>query len=39
MANLMFNLWLKDTKVDIEDQKLMQREAIQLIKDFTAELT
>ena len=37
MANLIFQSWLKDIKVHVEDWHLMEREAIQLIKDFTAE--
>ena len=36
-ANLIFQLWLKDINVHIEDQNLTEREAIQLVKDFTAE--
>ena len=36
-ANLIFQSWLKDIRVHVEDQNLSQREAIQLIKDFTAE--
>ena len=37
MANLIFQSWLKDTRVHIEGWNLMEREAIQLVKDFTAE--
>ena len=37
MANLIFQSWLKDIKVHIEDQNLTERGAIQLVKDFTAE--
>ena len=36
-ANLIFQSWLKDIRVHIEDQNLTEREAMQLIVDFTAE--
>ena len=36
-ANLIFQLWLKDIRVHVADQNLTEREAMQLIKDFTAE--
>ena len=36
-ANLIFQLWLKDIKVHVKDWNLTAREAIQLVKDFTAE--
>ena len=36
-ANLIFKSWLKDINVHVEDQNLTEREAIQLVKDFTAE--
>ena len=36
-ANLIFQLWLKDINIHIEDWNLTEREAIQLVKDFTAE--
>ena len=36
-ANLIFQSWLKDIQVHVEDQNLTQREVMQLIKDFTAE--
>ena len=36
-ANLIFQSWLKDIRVHVEDQNLTQREVMQLIKDFTAE--
>ena len=36
-ANLIFQSWLKDIRVHVEDWSMMQREAMQLIKDFTAE--
>ena len=36
-ANLIFQLWLKDINIHVEDQNLTEREAIQLVKDFTAE--
>ena len=36
-ANLIFQSWLKDIWVHVEDHYLSEREAMQLIKDFTAE--
>ena len=36
-ANLIFQSWLKDIRVHVEDRNLSEREAMQLIKDFTAE--
>ena len=36
-VNLIFQSWLKDVRVHVEDRNLTQREAMQLIKDFTAE--
>ena len=36
-ANLMFQSWLKDINIHVEDWNLTEREAIQLVKDFTAE--
>ena len=36
-GNLIFQLWLKDINIHIEDRNLTEREAIQLVKDFTAE--
>ena len=36
-ANLIFQSWLKDIRVHVEDQNMSQREAMQLVKDFTAE--
>ena len=36
-ANLIFQLWLKDINAHIEDWNLTEREAIQLVKDFTAD--
>ena len=36
-ANLIFQSWLKDIRVHVEDQNMTQREAMQLIKDFTDE--
>ena len=36
-ANLIFQSWLKDIKVHVKDWNLTEREAIQLVKDFTAE--
>ena len=36
-ANLIFQLWLKDINVHIQDWNLTERGAIQLVKDFTAE--
>ena len=38
-ANLIFQSWLKDIRVHVEDQNLSEREAMQLIKDFTADHT
>ena len=37
MANLIFQSWLNNIKVHVEDWNLTEREAIQLVKDFTAE--
>ena len=37
MANLIFQSWLKDIRVHVEDRNLSEREAMQLVKDFTAE--
>ena len=36
-ANLIFQPWLKDINIQVEDQNVTEREAIQLVKDFTAE--
>ena len=36
-ARLIFQSWLKDIHIHVEDRQLMQREAIQLVKNFTAE--
>ena len=36
-ANLIFQSWLKDINAHIEDRNLTEREAIQLVKDFTAD--
>ena len=36
-TNLIFQSWLKDITVHFEDRNMTQREAMQLIKDFTAE--
>ena len=36
-ANLIFQLWLKDINVHMQDCNLTEREAIKLVKDFTAE--
>ena len=36
-ATLIFQSWLKDINIHIEDWNLTEREAIQLVKDFTAE--
>ena len=36
MANLIFQSWLKDVRVHVEDRNLIEREAMQLVKDFTA---
>ena len=37
-VNLIFQSWLKDIKVHVEDWNWTEREAIQLIKDFTAKI-
>ena len=37
LANLIFQSWLKDIRVHVEDRNLTEREAIQLVTDFTAE--
>ena len=37
MANLIFQSWLKDIRVHVKDRNLSEREAMQLVKDFTAE--
>ena len=34
---MIFQSWLKDINIHVEDQNLTEREAIQLVKDFTAE--
>ena len=36
-ANLIFQSWLKDIRVHVEDRNLTERGAMQLVKDFTAE--
>ena len=36
-ANLIFQSWLKDINIHVKDQNLTEREAIQLVKDFTVE--
>ena len=36
-ANLIFQSWLKDIRVHVEDRNLTEREVMQLVKDFTAE--
>ena len=36
-ANLIFQSWLKDIRVHVEDCNLSERVAMLLIKDFTAE--
>ena len=36
-AGLVFQSWLKDIHVHVEDRKLTQIEAIHLVKDFTTE--
>ena len=36
-ANLIFQSWLKDINAHVEDRNLTEREAIQLVKDFSAE--
>ena len=37
MANLIFQSWLKDIRVHVKDWNMAQREAMQLIEDYTAE--
>ena len=37
LAGLVFQSWLKDIHVHVEDRRLTQREGIQLVKDFTTE--
>ena len=34
---LVFNSWLKDVEMCIKEQKIMNLEAVQLIKDYTTE--
>ena len=36
-TRLVFQSWLKDICVHVEDRRLTQREAMQLVKDFTTE--
>ena len=36
-AGLVFQSCLKDIHVHVQDQRLTQREALQLVKDFTVE--
>ena len=36
-VNPIFQSWLKDIRVHVEDRNLTEREAMQLVKDFTAE--
>ena len=36
-AGLIFQSWLKDIQVHVEDRRLTQRQAIQVVKDFTAK--
>ena len=36
-AGLVFHSWLKDICDHVQDRRLMQREAIHLVKDFTTE--
>ena len=36
-ANLIFQSWLKDINAHVEDWNLTEREATQLVKDFTAQ--
>ena len=37
MANLIFQSWLMDIRVHVEDWNLMEREALQVATDFTTE--
>ena len=34
---MIFQSWLKDINIHVEDWNLTEREAIQLVKDFTPE--
>ena len=36
-ARLIFQSWLKDIQVHVEDRRFTQREAMHLVKDFTAK--
>ena len=36
-AMLIFNSWLKDIKMCVKERNLANMEAIQLVKDYTAE--
>ena len=36
-ATLIFNTWLKDTDMCVQDHNLTAHEAVQLVKDFTKE--
>ena len=36
-AGFIFQSWLKDIHVHVEDRRLTEREAIQLVKDFSTE--
>ena len=36
-ANLIFQSWLKHINIHVEDWNLTERDAIQLVKDYTAE--
>ena len=36
-TNLIFQSWLKDIKMHVEDWNLTQRDAIKLVKDFTTK--
>ena len=36
-ANLIFQSWLKDIRVHVEDRNLSEREAMQLVQHFTAD--
>ena len=36
-ARLVFQSWLKDICVHVEDRRLTQREVMQLVKDFTTK--
>ena len=36
-VSLIFQSWLKDLRTNVEDHQLTQKEAVQLMKDFTTK--